>query len=154
MLKSQNAFTVIELIFVIVTLGILSAIALPKFTATKNLADIAKGRSDVMAIRSSILSERQSQLIKGVNTYIPKLSDNNTILFTGDGAGRKLLIYGITEGTSDGKWSANGNTYKKYTFKVNGANIPFDYNSTTGIFSCDANQDGTQEQKYCYQMTK
>ena len=150
----HSAFTMIELIFVVVILGILSAIALPKFTTTKNLADVGKGRADVMAIRSSILTERQSQLIKGVNTYIPKLSDNNTTLFTGDGAGRKLLTYGITSGTSDGKWSASDNTYKKYNFKVNSVNVPFDYNSTTGIFGCDANQNGTQAQKYCYQMTK
>ncbi len=149
----KHAFTIIELMFVIVILGILSAIALPKFATTKNLADVGKGRSDVMAIRSSILTERQSQLIKGVNTYIPKLSDNNTTLFTGDGT-RKLLIYGITSGTSDGKWSASDNTGKNYNFKVDGVNVPFDYNNTTGIFTCDADKDGTQAQKYCYKMTK
>ena len=149
----KHAFTIIELMFVIVILGILSAIALPKFATTKNLADVGKGRSDVMAIRSSILTERQSQLIKGVNTYIPKLSDNNTTLFTGDGT-RKLLTYGITSGTSDGKWSASDNTGKNYNFKVDGVNVPFDYNNTTGIFTCDADKDGTQAQKYCYKMTK
>jgi len=149
-----NAFTIIELVFVVVILGILSAIALPKFAKTKNLADMAKGRSDVMAIRSSILSERQSQLIKGVNSYISKLSDNNTTLFTGDGAGRKLLHYGVTAGTTDGKWSASDTTYKKYNFRVNSVNIVFDYQSATGIFGCDANQSGTQAQKYCYEMIK
>ncbi len=149
----HSAFTVIELIFVIVILGILSAIALPKFTATKNLADIGKGRSDVMAIRSSILTERQSQLIKGIKSYIPKLSDNNTILFKGNGT-RKLLLYGVTSGTTDGKWSASDTTYKNYNFKVNGVDVAFTYDNSTGIFECDANKDGTQAQKYCYQMTK
>ena len=140
----HSAFTIIELMFVIVILGILSAIALPKFASTKNLADVAKGRSDVMAIRSSILTERQSQLIKGINTYIPKLSDNNTTLFTGDGT-RKLLTYGITAGTADGKWSASDNTGKNYYFKVDSLNIPFTYNSTTGIFTCDTTAANTSE---------
>jgi len=151
--SSHSAFTIIELMFVIVILGILSAIALPKFSKTKDLADVAKGRSDVMAIRSSILTERQSQLIKGINTYIPTLSDNNTTLFTGDGT-RTLLTYGITSGTTDGKWSASDNTYTKYNFRVNSVNVHFDYNNTTGIFTCVANQNGTQAQKYCYQMIK
>lgn len=149
----KKAFTIIELLFVVVVLGILSAIALPKFVTTKNLADVAKGRSDIMAIRASILSERQSQLMKGVNSYISKLSDNNATLFMGDGT-RKLLMYGILAGTSDGEWSVSDTTYTRYHFKVNSVDIPFDYNSTTGIFDCDASQNGTQAQKYCYQMTK
>jgi general secretion pathway protein G len=149
--SSHSAFTMIELMFVIVILGILSAIALPKFAATKNLADVAKGRSDVMAIRSAILSERQSQLIKGINTYIPKLSDNNNTLFTGDGT-RKLLNYGITSATTDGHWSVSDGTGKNYNYKVESVNVPFTYNSTTGIFTCTANQTGTAAQKYCYKM--
>ena len=132
----------IELMFVIVILGILSAIALPKFATTKNLADVAKGRSDVMAIRSAILSERQSQLIKGINTYIPKLSDNNDTLFTGDGT-RKLLNYGITKGTADGHWSVSDGTGKNYNFKADSVNVPFTYNSTTGVFKCDTTAANT-----------
>ena len=135
-MRFSRAFTIIELMFVIVILGILSAIALPKFATTKNLADVAKGRSDVMAIRSAILSERQSQLIKGINTYIPKLSDNNDTLFTGDG-NRTLLKYGITASNNDGKWSASDATYKNYDFQVDSVAIPFTYNSTTGVFTCD-----------------
>jgi len=138
----KNAFTMIELMFVIVILGILSAIALPKFATTKNLADIAKGRSDVMAIRSSILSERQSQLIKGVNTYIPKLDSNLTTLFTGT-ATRTLLKYGITPGATDGKWSAADNTGKNYNFKVKGVPIPFTYDNATGIFTCNTTAANT-----------
>jgi len=134
-MRFSRAFTIIELMFVIVILGILAAIALPKFATTKNLADVAKGRSDVMAIRSAILSERQSQLIKGINTYIPKLSDNNDTLFTGNGT-RTLLNYGITAGNADGKWSVSDNTGKNYDFQVDSVAIPFTYNSTTGVFTC------------------
>jgi len=143
-MHKSNAFTIIELIFVIVILGILSAVALPKFTKTKELADIAKGKSDVASIRSSILTERQSQIIKGINTYIPQLctTSSDTTLFLGDGAGRTLLTYGIVASNTDGKWSTNGSC-TSFNFKVASVNIQFDYNSTTGSFTCDRTDAST-----------
>lgn len=145
--SSHSAFTMIELIFVIVVLGILSAIAIPKFASTKHMADIGAARADVAAIRSSILTERQSQLIKGVNTYIPKLSSNGSVLFTGDGATppRTLLTYGIVAGSSasvSGKWTAVGTGYKQYKYRADTVSVVFDYNVTSGTFSCDRG-DGT-----------
>jgi len=47
----KKAFTIIELLFVIVVIGILAAIAIPKLTATRDDADIAKY---VYSIKSSI----------------------------------------------------------------------------------------------------
>ena len=136
-MHKSHAFTIIELIFVVVILGILSAVALPKFTKTKELADIAKGKSDVASIRSAILTERQSQIIKGINTYIPQLctSSSDTTLFLGDGS-RTLLTYGIVASNADGKWSTNGSC-TSFNFKVASVDIQFDYNSTTGSFTCD-----------------
>ena len=133
----KNAFTIIELIFVVVILGILSAVALPKFGTIRNQADISKGRADVASIRSSILSERQSRIIRGDRTFIPKLSSNATTLFTGDTvAGRKLLSYGIVAGTVAGKWSAADATYMVYNFKVDDKDVKFTYTSGDGAFTC------------------
>jgi len=134
----RKAFTMVELIFVIVILGILAAVAVPKMGNSKTQADISKGRADVSAIRSAILTERQSQLIKGVNKYIPELSNDSTLLFTGDDEGRILLTYGIASGTSEGKWSADDTEYKKYTFVANGQNVKFEYDSISGTFDCIA----------------
>ena len=51
----KNAFTMIELVFVIVILGILAAVAVPRLAASRDDAHIAKGRADVASIRSGIL---------------------------------------------------------------------------------------------------
>jgi general secretion pathway protein G len=134
----KNAFTMIELLFVIVIIGILASIAIPKLSGTKRQAEIASGRADVAAIRSAIISERQTQLVKGVNTYISTLSDSDTTLFTGDGT-RKLLLYGIKAGNGSGDWSViAGTTRKSYNYKVDTTLTRFDYNATSGIFGCTA----------------
>ncbi len=139
----KKAFTMVELIFVIIVLGILAAVAVPRFGSTGTKAHIATARSDVASIRSSILSERQSQLIRGVNSFIPKLSDNDELLFTGDGNGRTLLTYGIVAGTSEGKWEKVED--KKYKFHLDNKAIEFDYNSTNGHFECDRDDSTTGE---------
>ncbi|MEA2091150.1 MAG: prepilin-type N-terminal cleavage/methylation domain-containing protein [Campylobacterota bacterium] len=141
----KKAFTMIELIFVIVILGILAAVAIPKFASTKRNADISAGRAEVATIRSAIVSERQTQLIKGINTYIPRLSTGNAgdNLFTGDGT-RTLLMYGIKPGTGSGSWAntaTTAGTTDTYTFTVDGVVTTFTYTVSTGMFTCTAGQN-------------
>ncbi len=149
----KKAFTMIELIFVIVILGILAAVAVPKMGSAKTNAEIAKGKTDVATIRSSILTERQSQLIKGNNNFIDKLSSSDDILFTGDtDAKRTLLTYGIVSGTSNGKWSADGDTYTKYIFHISELEIKFTYDNKTGKFDCDRGDASSEEEKTCRKL--
>jgi general secretion pathway protein G len=135
-MKFSRAFTIIELVFVIVVLGILASIALPKLSDTVVQADLAKGRGDVATIRTAIANERQSQVIRGETSYIPKLSSGTTTLFTGDGT-RTLLMYGIAAGTGSGNWQGNANGLS-YTFTVGSTPTTFIYNPNTGTFTCTA----------------
>ncbi len=144
MKKSKYAFTMIELVFVIVVLGILATIAIPKFAATRTDAQISKGRADIASIRSAIISDRQAHIIKGEPDYISGLSQDATTLFDGNGTtGRELLMYGVTTGNTDGHWSTTDTAapYIHYVYKVGGKNCAFTYDPQTGKFDLNANQD-------------
>ncbi|MFA5455546.1 MAG: type II secretion system protein [Sulfurimonas sp.] len=151
-MKFSRAFTVIELIFVIVVLGILAGIALPKFGKTREIADMAKGRGDVATIRTAIANERQTQVIKGNTSYIAKLSSSTTTLFTGDTSvtpNRNLLAYGIKAGTGSGDWAKTSDTV--YTFTVGTVSCGFTYTptgATAGQFLPNAGNDAI-----CLQLT-
>ena len=135
----KNAFTMIELVFVIVVLGILAAIAVPKFSATRTDAQIAKARSDISSIRSSIVTERQSRLIRGDSAYISGLSQGTDTLFDGNDSSHQLLTYGVASGSEDGHWTTTDTSapYKNYEFHISGLDVAFDYNATNGKFICD-----------------
>ena len=90
----KKAFTMVELVFVIVVIGILSAIAVPKFAATRDDAVIAKGRSAVAAMRSAIAMERQKRILRG---------DFDNI--SGDEV-EDLLDYNLSE-----QWSRSNDTF-------------------------------------------
>ena len=129
----------IELVFVIVVLGILASIAVPKFAATRTDAQITKGRADISSIRSSIVTERQSRLIKGDHNWITELSHNDNKLFDGNGTST-LLLYGISPGTTDGHWSVRDNNYSKYIYKVGGQDCNLTYYDDNGTFVLDDSQ--------------
>jgi len=124
----RNAFTMLELTFVIVIIGILSAVAIPKLAATRDDAVITKARATVSAVRNAILTERQKRILKGdfVNP-INALSMNAANVFdrfnpdrdeaaAGLAEGGRVLEYPVpscgTLGNATECWQMNGRDYQ------------------------------------------
>lgn len=77
MQKVQKAFTILELVFVIVVIGILSAVAIPRFAMNRDDAVVTKAKTTVSAIRSAVASERQKRILSGNFDKIYKLASDN-----------------------------------------------------------------------------
>ncbi len=157
------AFTMIELIFVIVVIGILSAIAIPKLAASRDDAVLVKGKSQVAAIRSGIAMQKSKRLLEGKTPPIPRTLDKNTStiqdLFHGGDYG-EILEYGIQGGTKDGNWEKTSATATAtapqdidYNFHIEGVSVKFTYHSKTGIFDCNTSSDAPNAD-ICKDLTK
>ena len=64
-LRNQKGFTLIELVLVIVILGVLAAVAIPKFVSLQNDATAATNIGYVGALRSAISIRFADQLLHG-----------------------------------------------------------------------------------------
>ncbi|BBG65009.1 type II secretion envelope pseudopilin protein [Hydrogenimonas sp.] len=134
-----------ELVFVIVVIGILASVAMPRLWVTRDDAIITKGRSDVATIRSAIATLKQKNLLEQASTLLPATLDTaasnteNEQLFT------NLLDYPIYSKDADGHWMKTGNT--EYSYKVMNNSVVFDYNPATGRFDCDHTNE------YCRKLT-
>ena len=109
--KSRKAYTMIELVFVIVIIGILSSIAVPKFTATRDDAVITKAMVTIASVRSALSTERQKLLLRGSFEDMNKthVGDN----FSG------MLEYAVKSCTDDkcAGWETGGTeAVPTYTF--------------------------------------
>ncbi len=69
--RGRRGFTLIELLIVVVIIGILAAIAIPKFAATKDKAKLASVRSDLR----NIMTAQEAYYID-YTTYTASLSTN------------------------------------------------------------------------------
>ncbi|ELN0468354.1 prepilin-type N-terminal cleavage/methylation domain-containing protein [Campylobacter coli] len=71
----KRAFTILELVFVIVILGILAAIALPKFSSSRDEAEVSKSLNNLKT------------LINDISIYALKNSHLNTMNFMNNVSG-------------------------------------------------------------------
>ncbi|MGB2553215.1 type II secretion system protein [Campylobacter sp. MOP51] len=137
----KHAFTLIELVFVIVVLGILAGIAAPRLFATRDDAIIAKARSDIASIKSAIVNARNTNMLRGQFAYPALEGADNNVLFEG------VLQKGIAPNNKSG-WTSSGSDYK---FHLRGSEITFGYDNATGAFDCIAADRGKE---LCNQLTK
>ena len=136
----KPAFTMIELIFVIVVLGILASIAVPRFAATRDDAIISKARAQVASIRSAIMTEHQRGILQG-QTDLPRELDDAAFITIGEelfdgNSSNRLLNYPIYSKTIQGGWmELRLNDYQFYM--TSSILIDFNYSTVDMTFDCD-----------------
>lgn len=118
--RKRKAFTMLELTFVILVIGILAAMAIPRFSATRDDALVTKGKSTLAGVRNAISAERQQRILRGDFTPINDLSNGDpTRVFTAfnndaQNNANLVLEYSMPNCTDAGCWSGSGVTYVFY----------------------------------------
>ena len=117
----KKAFTMVELIFVIVVLGILAMVALPRLVSSKEDAEITRVKAEIAAIRSAIQTYRGANLLAQKGSGYPEKLDKKT-------------IEEITNGTKLGSnWTVNDDNTLTLTI---GETTTFTYDNTKGSLTC------------------
>ena len=136
---NQKAFTMIELVFVIVVIGILSAIALPRFGDAADSAYFAKAKATLVTVRVAIKTERQRRILRGDFKKIGDLGDDTTNAFglmeaDSDGNQATIFQYPIVNCATGQKacWDRTSATTYSYRFPSSGqADFVLDKDTTT-----------------------
>ena len=141
-IKMEKAFTMMELVFVIVIIGILSAVAIPKFTQTSILAHDAKATSVLTSVMSAIATERQKRILMGDFSATGKITSLGTgtyafSTFNADKGGKiRDVVSQHVKGCGSGEtgcWTRSGTSYK-YTFVDSGT---ADFKLANNKLECD-----------------
>lgn len=109
--SNHSAFTLVEMVMVIVIIGLLAVVAMPKFADLQSEATSAAEKGTVAAVRSGIKIAHMSNLAKGTDTYPDALGSAKNGPGSEDNA---LFDVVIDNGISDSKWEKLSKTKYKY----------------------------------------
>ncbi|CAD7286640.1 hypothetical protein LMG7974_00010 [Campylobacter majalis] len=126
----RHGFTMIELVFVIVIVGVLASIAASKLNFGRSDAELVNARTQIAAINSAITLKYNEKVLTGKPAYPNTLDGDDGLLFSG-----VLTIGGIREGNSKRGWVKLQDN--KYKFSLDGQSTTYTYYPESGLFVCD-----------------
>lgn len=132
----------VELVFVIVIIGILASIAVPRLAATRDDADITKAAATVASVRAALSTERQLRILRGDFTAITSLNAGggafSTFSADGNGVSRPVLegtVGSCKDGDDTDCWNVADAVY---TYVMpSGISGDVDFTLANGQFTCD-----------------
>ena len=109
----KPAFTMVELIFVIIIIGILSVVAVPKLAPVVETAKIGKAKATIATIRSAISTEHKIQTLDGVFTDVQITNDPGRVFSSFTDSGNAVLEHDLKASLNIGDWTylAGFNSY-------------------------------------------
>lgn len=140
----SRAFTMIELIFVIVVLGILAGVAIPKLAATRDDATLAAMRANLATIMTAVQTQHGADLIAGNSTwktlnFTTANKDANTYYNVSSLLSKPMKIDKDCLKTRNGFCGGGDNTV---TIVVGGKQTTVRFNTANGTFDCGDDKAG------------
>ena len=149
-IKYKKAFTMTELVFVIVIIGILASVAVPRLSATRDDAEISKARTMVASVRNAIAMERQKRVLRGNFDAITAVGGTTTGVFGNfdDNTSQPMVLeYAEVSSSANGDWEfVAGGTYR-FNCRALGGDVNFTVANNRFVCS-DETSDG------CLQLTR
>ena len=139
-IKIRKAFTITELVFVIVVIGILSAIAIPKFQESSIEAYDTKAKSQIISVMSAIATERQKRILRGDFDPIISLGTGGYAFSTFENGNQDAVVQSPISNCGSGEkgcWTRSGTSYI-YTFVDSGT---ADFRLVNSRLVCDSDDD-------------
>ena len=127
----KNAFTMIELIIVIVIIGILAAVAIPKLAATRDDAQTSALATQIKASMKEVISYYTSQ---GKDINFSELPNSSQVVLN------ELIHYGWVEikGDNHAVFYSNRNQHEVcFNYYTDGKNIWLESNTSNNSPLCD-----------------
>ncbi len=119
-MRNQKGFTLIEIIAVLIILGILAAIAVPKYIDLQKDARMKVAQSALGALQSTATMAYAKQLLNGTATANSWVEPGSNIVvgdFTGSITGQQQVTLTVTDGPNGWNTELNPSDYTK-TFNM------------------------------------